>query len=85
MFGSDWDIIMQKRKKKTQINYLSDISHDKNMAGIIPRVLFQLFEQRDKKRRKFSIKIQFIQIYNEKIFDMIRSEEPKSLDIRENK
>ena len=44
MFGSDWDVAQIKRRKKRKQSFYHSIEQDKNTAGIIPRLLFQLFK-----------------------------------------
>ena len=50
---------------------------DEQEEGIIPRAIRDLFSELHKKqdefheRTKISIKVQFVQIYNERVYDML--------------
>lgn len=56
------------------------IQGKQNEAGIIQRVLFFLFSTKS----KFTIKVSYIEIYNEGIFDLLNEEIKKDIFIRED-
>ncbi|KAF5315601.1 hypothetical protein D9611_004710 [Ephemerocybe angulata] len=43
-------------------------------AGMIPRVLFRLFHQLEKANADFSVKISFVELYNEELRDLLASD-----------
>ena len=45
-----------------------------SQAGMIPRALFRLFHQLDKSGADFSVKISFVELYNEELRDLLASE-----------
>ena len=87
MFGSDWESLQQKRSSKIQQHtFYEAISIDENFAGIIPRTIHYVFEQIKKESIKFRVQVSFIQIYNEKIYDLFQSQGPPvALAIHEHK
>lgn len=52
--------------------------------GVIPRAIRELFNQVESKRTqmagksKISVKVQYIQLYNEKVFDLLNSNSQKA-------
>lgn len=40
-------------------------------AGIIPRALHQLFEKLEASGNEFSVRVSFLEIYNEELFDLL--------------
>ena len=79
MFGSDSQNLFHsvqnnKYDSSHQITYINDIESDNTYAGVIPRAIFNLFHlisQQPFKERKFALYCSFLQIYNEKIFDLL--------------
>ena len=79
MFGSDsqnlfHNVQNNKYDSSHQITYINDIESDNTYAGVIPRAIFSLFHlmsQQPFKERKFALYCSFLQIYNEKIFDLL--------------
>lgn len=45
-----------------------------SQAGMIPRALFRLFHQLDKSGSDFSVKISFVELYNEELRDLLAPE-----------
>lgn len=43
-------------------------------AGMIPRVLFRLFHQLEQSKVDFSVRVSFIELYNEELRDLLASE-----------
>ena len=41
------------------------------MAGIIPRSLHQLFEMLEKHNVEYSVRISYLELYNEELFDLL--------------
>ena len=94
MFGADWDSIVMKKlninnaNNKQQHTFFQDIETDKNFAGIIPRTIYEIFNIIKNKGldNSFNVFCTFMQIYNEKIFDLLQDKsESKPLNIHENK
>ena len=77
MFGSDWESLFSRTNQRNmaQKTYVQDIENDKQHAGIIPRTIYSLFQDiADEKyaSKKFTVYCSFLQIYNEKIFDLFQ-------------
>lgn len=53
----------------------------KEAPGIIPCVLRDLFVIKNEKERKCSFKISYIEIYNEKLYDLLETKEKSSIKI----
>ncbi|KAJ1552224.1 kinesin motor protein cin8, partial [Cladochytrium tenue] len=54
-------------------------------AGIIPRTLYSLFDQLEKEDSEYSVRVSFIEIYNEELRDLLSNEEgPQKLRIFED-
>ncbi len=68
MFGSDWEYSMNVSLGH-QSTFIDDLQTDLNHAGIIPRSIFSLFSQLPK---GYFVYCSFLQIYNEKIFDLLQ-------------
>lgn len=47
MFGSDWENAISKhaRSQQYQNTFFEDLISDENYAGLIPRTIYQLFEE----------------------------------------
>lgn len=55
---------------------MESIESDSNFAGIIPRTIYEVFRSITLKREvnpnmQISVYVSFIQIYNEKIYDLL--------------
>ncbi len=78
MFGSDWENAISKHIKAQQYQntFFEDLISDENYAGLIPRTIYQLFEEikafEDHEGQGFNIYCSFLQIYNEKIYDLLQ-------------
>ena len=86
MFGSDWEtMISNNLNSKRQNTFFEDLSSDENFAGLIPRTIFRLFEEvksHEATEPKFRIYCSFLQIYNEKIYDLLQDfPKPKALNL----
>ncbi|ODQ63380.1 kinesin-domain-containing protein, partial [Nadsonia fulvescens var. elongata DSM 6958] len=53
-------------------------AHD---AGIIPRTLFQLFRELDKETAEYSVKVSYIELYNEELRDLISQDDDRKVKI----
>ena len=54
-------------------------------AGIIPRSLHQLFEDLNKEENvEFSVRVSFLELYNEELFDLLNSTELSRLRLYED-
>lgn len=51
-----------------------ELSHD---AGIIPRTLSNLFERMEREKVEYSVRVSFIEIYNEELKDLLGVEAPE--------
>lgn len=78
MFGSDWENVMFRNQggpRKIQNTFINgDLVADTNFSGLIPRTIFSLFKEIQKdenKSQSFVVYCSFLQIYNEKIFDLL--------------
>ena len=58
--------------------------NSKENKGILPRALEYLFYSLDQNEIDYEVKISFLEIYNEKIRDLLVKENKKNLQIREN-
>ena len=78
MFGSDWENAISKHIKaqQHQNTFFEDLISDENYAGLIPRTIYSLFEQvkayESNEGQGFNIYCSFLQIYNEKIYDLLQ-------------
>ncbi|CAK93845.1 unnamed protein product (macronuclear) [Paramecium tetraurelia] len=82
MFGSDWESQMNFGLSH-QATYCDDLKNDFSFAGIIPRVIFGLFNNMPP---NFYIYCSFLQIYNEKIYDLLQDHKlPMPLNLHESK
>lgn len=92
MFGADWDSLINKNannvKGSTQQNtFFQDFEKDLHYAGVIPRIVNEVFNllKTQGNEDNFNIFCTFMQIYNEKIYDLLQDKnEAKPLNIREN-
>jgi len=87
MFGADWDNLMAN-KSKHQKTFFQEIDNDLHFAGLIPRTIQEIFNIIKTKglESNFNIFCTFLQIYNEKIYDLLQDTvESKPLFIHENK
>ncbi|CAD8103063.1 unnamed protein product [Paramecium sonneborni] len=84
MFGSDWEQQIQMNFGiNHQSTYCTDLKNDISFAGIIPRVIFGLFENLP---QNFYIYCSFLQIYNEKIYDLLQDHKiPVPLNLHQSK
>lgn len=69
------------------LNILGDVnSKDKILlgehAGIIPRVLVDLFQRLDKENAEYTVKISFLELYNERLKDLLASDNSEEESIR---
>jgi hypothetical protein len=72
MFGRDWENSFDHNLKiKKQKTPLTDISNDKNFSGLIPRSAFHIFSSLQNHTTKYNVFCSFLQIYNEKIYDLL--------------
>ncbi|CDW90867.1 kinesin motor domain containing protein [Stylonychia lemnae] len=90
MFGPLWEenVIFNKKQQRSQLrNNLKDSSfaHNQDQEGIIPRSIREIFNlTKQQQNLSNTIYCSFIQIYNEKIFDLLQDGEAKNaLKIRE--
>eukprot|EP00126_Sphaerothecum_destruens_P002747 Sdes_comp16173_c0_seq1m5420 len=60
-----------------------DLQEDKN-AGIIPRTLSHLFEILEKQNSEYSVKVSFLELYNEELKDLLSPIENNNLRIYED-
>ncbi|CAD8195399.1 unnamed protein product [Paramecium pentaurelia] len=82
MFGSDWESQMSFGLSH-QATYCDDLKNDISFAGIIPRVIFGIFNNIPP---NFYIYCSFLQIYNEKIYDLLQDHKiPVPLNLHESK
>jgi hypothetical protein len=77
MFGSDWEHTISKGlKAQHQNTFFEDLISDENYAGLIPRTIYALFEEiksfTQQESHGFNIYCSFLQIYNEKIYDLLQ-------------
>eukprot|EP00947_MAST-08B_sp_MAST-8B-sp1_P003805 g3805.t1 len=86
MLGVDlWDMAAQGAEGSNQID------EDRKTWGIIPRAVSQIFDHvaKHSETTTFQISCTFIEIYNEKVFDLLRYDESRQLrsglEIREDK
>jgi hypothetical protein len=92
MFGSDWESAISKHLKaqQHQNTFFEDLISDENYAGLIPRTIYTLFEDikqfGGESGQNFSIYCSFLQIYNERIYDLLQDfPKPKALNLHESK
>jgi len=77
MFGSDWENVVVRAQGNIvnlQNTYIGDIDEDENFSGLIPRSIHALFKEiqtPENAPQKFVIYCSFLQIYNEKIYDLL--------------
>ena len=91
MFGNDWEnLITNNTKSGHQKTFYEELETDENYAGITPRAIYTLFKAIDggggTTQPKFKIFCSFLQIYNEKVYDLLQDvPKPRSLNIHESK
>lgn len=90
MFGKDWENNFQEleklKKNMKQNTPLTDVTNDNNFAGLIPRSTHHLFNCLNARPGEFNVFCCFLQIYNEKVYDLLQdSPIPSSLSIHESK
>jgi hypothetical protein len=92
MFGSDWEQLvceMQINRTNMQTTYVENVKDDRYFSGLIPRMIFDIFREidtQDKKADSFAVYCCFLQIYNEKVYDLLQDKfATNPLEIRENK
>lgn len=61
-----------------------DLSPDDELAGIIPRSVRYIFDTLQTMQQEYSIKISFLQIYNEELKDLLAPNENKKLRLMED-
>eukprot|EP00347_Sterkiella_histriomuscorum_P009120 403342444 len=90
MFGPQWEesIKLNKRHQRSQIkNNLREqmFGLNQEQEGVIPRAIREIFQEiRNKNDKQHTVYCSFIQIYNEKIFDLLQDADAKNpLKIRE--
>ena len=78
-----------RRRKIYQHTYIEDIDTDENYSGVIPRTIHELFNlllMPEYVAKKYSIYCSFLQIYNEKIYDLLtESKYMIPLELHENR
>ncbi|XP_046563790.1 kinesin-like protein KIF11-B [Haliotis rubra] len=58
---------------------------DDPLAGIIPRTMYHIFEKLQNQEVEFSVRVSFLELYNEELFDLLgSSEDPLRLRIYED-
>ena len=79
MFGSDWEnlaisgVNFFDNRQKHQSTYFQNITSDQNFAGIIPRTIYQIYRLiHFNQSGNYNIYCSFLQIYNEKIYDLLQ-------------
>ncbi len=75
MFGSDWESLVyqaQINRTKMQTTYINEIESDQTYSGLIPRTIYELFKEINISEAKYAVYCSFLQIYNEKIFDLLQ-------------
>jgi hypothetical protein len=91
MFGSDWEnqfFFGNMGKQHQQNTYLTNIEQDETYCGITPRAIYKLFQMMETEygTEQFNVFCSFLQIYNEKIYDLLKDQsEATPLAIHENK
>jgi hypothetical protein len=77
MFGPSWEDSIKLEKSMPALNRRKLISSDMLMVerdseGVIPRTVREIFgKMAEMKDVKYTVYCSFIQIYNEKIFDLL--------------
>lgn len=74
MFGRDYEnnFLEGGKKGSKQNTPLTDINNDDNYAGLIPRSAHWLFECLKNRHTEFNVFCSFLQIYNEKVYDLLQ-------------
>ena len=78
MFGSDWEHLLyeqQVNKTNMQTTYVDNVKDDRLYSGLIPRMIFEIFrdlESPEYKSGNFAVYCCFLQIYNEKVYDLLQ-------------
>lgn len=86
MFGNDWDrLVSPDSNKLRQRTFYGDIGSDINFAGVIPRCINHLFNGLLKGKKNVTVYCSFLQLYNEKLVDLLEDSPSQQLVIRENK
>ena len=87
MFGEGIEISQQQVKKPESGRIASSVDGlDLGRVGIIPRCVSELFQQIKNQALKVTIYCSFLQIYNEKLYDLLQDTYTKNpLQIREEK
>ncbi|XP_071090548.1 kinesin-like protein KIF11-A [Haliotis cracherodii] len=58
---------------------------DDPLAGVIPRTMYHIFEKLQNQEVEFSVRVSFLELYNEELFDLLgSSEDPLRLRIYED-
>lgn len=45
------------------------------LAGVIPRAMHQIFEKLREQNVEFSVRVSFLELYNEELFDLLTSQD----------
>ncbi|KAG7396507.1 Kinesin- protein 11 [Phytophthora boehmeriae] len=61
-----------------------DLKPDSETAGIIPRSVRRIFDALEAKGEEFSVRVSFLQLYNEELKDLLDPEEDKKLRLMED-
>ena len=93
MFGPNWNDEYQgfTRKRVRKFEQSSELSQNDSISqqGVIPRAINEVFEswnQIQQEGANYSIYWSFIQIYNEKLFDLLQDKDTSTaLNVREDK
>ena len=80
MLGYDlWGLAQQN---ETESNRYLDISHDEKNMGVIPRAMKYLFYLiRQKTNVQFKLCVSYIEIYNEKLIDLLNYAESNERNV----
>ena len=84
MFGEDWtfnNINMNSKKEKRNelLNNEIIINRDSESNGIVPNLILEIYNLYNKTdSNNIIIKCSYIQIYNEKIYDLLNEEKNKN-------
>ncbi|KAK8761186.1 hypothetical protein V5799_027546 [Amblyomma americanum] len=71
--GTGKTFTMEGERSNVNLGWAND-----PLAGIIPRTLHQLFEELQSQDLEFTIKVSFLELYNEELFDLLSAHEDTS-------
>jgi len=81
MFGVNWETEMLLKKLETGNPLKAEERH-----GIIPRIIYNLFDTESYDSKVCKVACSFVQIYNEKLYDLLEDQKSKKpLNAREDK